>query len=200
MTALTRGADEYGIALSVQYLPGMVCLDADDVVVDASRGEVESASEDSGPGETDSAAVGRSFSDLVADPQMAELYRLVFRRVRRTGKTIRIPFRHDSPTQRRHMEMDVVALEGGGLECRSRVFLVENRRRAEGSHPGARPAKEFLTLCSWCKKVRLPEGTWVEADAAAERLEFFLGETPELTHGICPPCKTALRERCAFAR
>jgi hypothetical protein len=82
----------------------------------------------------------------------------------------------------------VLPLEEGGLECRYRTLLVESL----GSEAANLRAQELLTLCSWCKKVRLPEGNWVEVETAALRLEFFLGDAPQLSHGICPPCKVGL--------
>jgi hypothetical protein len=174
-----------------------VRLDVGDKVVFASEDWLPFAGGDNRP-LTEGQVLGRPFSEFAPDRAFVPLYELVFRRVRRTRQAIRVPFTYDSNDERRHMEMEVLPLEGGGLECRYHTLLVQrqgseaNSKRAQG--------QELLTLCSWCKKVRLPEGHWVEVDTAAQRLEFFLGEAPQLTHGICPPCRLALLGSFAPAR
>lgn len=144
--------------------------------------------ETSAPDLVESAVLGRPFRLFLPEPEMAELYELVFRSVRRTGQGVRFPHAFDSRSERRLMEMEVLPLEGGYLECRMRTVLVESRPAPDAA--GAAAEKEILTLCAWCKKVRLPEGTWVEPEDAAQRLEFFLLRAPELSHGICPKCKS----------
>src|SRR5258708_20057686 len=69
--------------------------------------------------------LGRPFFDFAPDSHIYPLYELVFRRVRRTGQPIRIPFTSESSRERRHMEIEVRPLEGGGLEGRYDTVLVE---------------------------------------------------------------------------
>jgi len=183
----------------VRDLLSVVRLDPDDAITFVSEGWIESARASGSPELTEAAVLGRPFADFVADPVSVQLYRLVFRRARRTGQAIRVPFRCETPNERWHMEMEVRPLENGGLECRNQTVLVENRGRAHPREANPRP-RDFLTLCSWCKKVKLPEGAWVEVEAAAQRLELFLGIAPQLTHGVCPSCKTAVRGSLEFVR
>ncbi|HSB60642.1 MAG TPA: hypothetical protein VLI67_02910 [Vicinamibacteria bacterium] len=166
-------------------------------MVFVSPGWLELAREAGAPGLTEGAVLGRPFSDFVGDQEAIPLFQLVFRRVRKSGQTIRVPFRRDSGDRRHHMEMEVLALEGGSLECRTRTLLVEERRAAEARSEGSR---KFLTCCAWCKKVQVPEGTWVEVEAAAHQLELLLGEALQVTHGICPACRTAFWGELGFAQ
>jgi hypothetical protein len=49
---------------------------------------------------------------------------------------------------------------------------------------------EMLTVCGWCKKIKIADQKWVEAEEVVEELKvvsLYLG--PQLTHGICPDCK-----------
>jgi hypothetical protein len=177
--------------------PTVVRLDAQDRITSASEDWLQYAPA-SGREPKEGALVGRSFFDFSPDPACVALYELVFRRARRTWQPIRVPFTWESPSERRHLELEVVALEGGGLECRYHTILVETREPVASHLP--RPPKQLLTLCGWCKKVRLPEGNWVEVEAAAQHLEFFFGEAPRLTHGICQPCRAALWGSFAAAR
>jgi hypothetical protein len=177
----------------------LVRLDAKDAIAFVSEGWLDSARQSGSPDLTEAAVIGRPFSDFVADPVSIQLYQLVFRRVRRTGQTIRVPFRCETHNERWHMEMEVRALGDGTLECRNQTVLVENRAAGPSAEADGR-AKSFLTLCSWCKKVKLPEGAWVDVEAAAQRIELFLGVAPQLTHGVCPSCRTVLRGSLEFAR
>jgi hypothetical protein len=177
----------------------VVHLDVADTIVFASEDWLQLAEADEGQPPRPAVAVGRPFFDFAPDPRLFPLYELVFRRVRRTGQPIRIPFTSESSSERRHMEMEVLPLEGGGLECRYHTVLVEELGPGTSSDGTAR-TQPLLTLCSWCKKVKLPEGPWVEVEAAAQRLEFFLGEAPQVTHGICLPCKDALWSSLTVAR
>jgi hypothetical protein len=177
----------------------LVHLDIADTIVFASEDWLQLAEGSDGRPPMAAAVVGRPFFDFAPDPHLFPLYELVFRRVRRTEQPIRIPFTYESSNERRHMEIEVLPLEGGGLECRYHTVLVEELGPGTSSD-GAPRAQPLLTLCSWCKKVKLPEGPWVEVEAAAQRLEFFLGEAPQLTHGICLPCKDALWSGLTVAR
>src|SRR5260370_24213913 len=177
----------------------VVRLDASDAIAFVSEGWLESARATGSPDLTETAVLGRPFSDFVADPVSVQLYQLVFRRVRRTGHPIRVPFRCETPNERWHMEMEVRAVGDGTLECRNQTVLVERRAPASAPETDDR-SQSFLTLCSWCKKAKLPEGAWVDVEAAAQRMELFLGVAPQLTHGVCPSCRTALRGSLAFAR
>lgn len=48
-------------------------------------------------------------------------------------------------------------------------------------------SNELLQMCSWCKRVALPD--WVEAEEAVSRLKVFETELlPRITHAICPAC------------
>jgi len=180
-------------------LLSLVRLDASDAIAFVSEGWLDSARQSGSPDLTEASVLGRPFSDFVADQVSIQLYQLVFRRVRRTGQTIRVPFRCETHNERWHMEMEVRSLGNGTLECRNQTVLVENRGPAHSAEADAR-SKSFLTLCSWCKKVKLPEGAWVDVEAAAQRIELFLGVAPQLTHGVCPSCRTALRGSLEFAR
>ncbi|HKC11603.1 MAG TPA: hypothetical protein VKI41_06060 [Vicinamibacteria bacterium] len=173
-------------------------LDIADAIVFASEDWLQLANGMDGRPAEPAGVLGRPFFDFAPDSHIFPLYELVFRRVRRTGQPIRIPFTSESSSERRQMEMEVLPLEGGGLECRYHTVLVE--ALGPGASPGDAPRPPLLTLCSWCKKVKLPEGPWVEVEAAAQRLEFFLGEAPQLTHGICLPCKDALWAGLAVAK
>lgn len=170
-------------------------LDASDSIADASPGWLESARPEGAPALTGAAVRGRPFSDFSPDPDMAPVYQLVFKRVRTTGQPMRVPYRTDSPAERRYMEMEVAPLTDGFVKCTIRTILVD-KRPAEAPPD---PLDPLLPVCAWCRKVRLADGSWAEVEEAAERLALFLGPARRLTHGICPACDAAVRQSPVFA-
>lgn len=174
-------------------------LDASDSIVEASPGWLESLCPDGGPGLTAPAVLGRPFSDFSPDPDMAPVYQLVFKRVRATGQPMSVPYRSDALTERRYMEMEVVPLPDGFVECRTHTLLVERRPAEAPPDPWGSGADTLLPVCAWCRKVRLADGSWAPIEAAAERLALFLGPARRLSHGICPACDADLRRSLAFA-
>ena len=65
--------------------------------------------------------------------------------------------------------------------------MVDRVQRLLGRHPETRrekvPLREFIPMCSHCKKVRNGQGYW-------EQVETFITSRTriEVTHGICPDC------------
>jgi hypothetical protein len=131
---------------------------------------------------------GRRFLDFAPDSGTAAIFRFVLRRVRKTQEAMHVPFRVESSAHRWHLDMEVRPLAEGEVECRYRTLLVEV------------PGPDLLTVCAWCQKVRFPQGRWARRQALAEQLDFFLGEAPKVTHGICPACAAALKTTLGFSK
>lgn len=142
-------------------------------------------------GDADLAAEGvrsRLFSDFAPDSGMAAIFAFVLARVRRTQESMHVPFRMESSARRWHLDLQVLPLAEGQVECSYRTLLVEVR------------GPDLLTVCAWCQRVQLPEGRWTRRQALAEHLEFYLGDAPKVTHGICPSCAAAVKADPYFAK
>jgi hypothetical protein len=140
-------------------------------------------------GATDVAAAGvrgRPFADFAPDPGAAVIFRFVLRRVRKTQQPMQVPFRIEASAHRWHLDMQVLPLAEGEVECRYRTLLVEV------------PGPDLLTMCAWCQRVQFPEGRWARRQTLAENLDFFLGDAPRVTHGICPSCAAAVKATLVF--
>jgi hypothetical protein len=64
--------------------------------------------------------------------------------------------------------------------------------RAAASDPSgerARPSSEHI--CSWCKRVRQPDGAWLAAHLYVGARRRWSRLRPEPTHGICDDCYDA---------
>lgn len=168
-------------------------IDFNDRLTDVNEGWSIFASENGG-GMLESAQVlGRPLWDFFADPTTIALYRGMVKRVRDGGLPVRFQFRCDAPSTRRGLSMEISADEHGGV-----VFEVtsvwEQGRAAMLLLDSEQPrADTLLTICGWCKRVRLADEGWVEIEVAVTALSLFGGEPlPRLSHGMCPACEAAL--------
>ncbi len=133
--------------------------------------------------------VGRSLWDFIEDWDTKELYRLVLNRVRSGNIAVCFPFRCDAPDRRRFMEMEIEGVGDGLIEFRCRVEREESRTPLGPSSVQSRRADEFITMCSWCKRIRGDALNWLEVeDAVAEFATFECDSPAKITHGICSSC------------
>ena len=54
----------------------------------------------------------------------------------------------------------------------------------------------MVVMCSWCNKVRQPDGSWLELDSAVEVMDLLSSSQPlGITHSICPSCRNEVNTR-----
>jgi len=137
--------------------------------------------------------IGRPFAASLADAHTRELCALLFQAARQSGRTVVVPFRCDSATVRRFMQLAIEPRPGGEL-CMSTTLLREEPRPAVALLDETAPRSEDLVrICGWCKRVPLPGGDWVEVEHAMRELGLLERSTlPRLSHGICPTCSARL--------
>ena len=101
--------------------------------------------------------VGKSLFAFIGDLTTSHLYEAFFDRVRRTRRPLRAPFRCDSPTRRRFLEMEIAPDAADGLKLRTTWLRWSRGRRPPSSSEADPPGDEILRMCSWCKAVAIPE-------------------------------------------
>ena len=148
--------------------------------------------------------LGAGWRQQISDPATLHLYDLLVQRALRLNHPVAVAYRCDSPDLRRYMEMRVSPLPDGGLEWASRILREEPRAVANLLETRARRSERLLRVCSWCKKVQMPDwaggkggevGHWVEVEEVMSRLaDTQAGAYPDLTHGACPDCYQAILE------
>ena len=133
--------------------------------------------------------VGHKLWDFIQGMETRHLYAELFRRAR-SGRHCRpVPFRCDSPEERRFLELVVAPLANGHLEITSRIVRTQRRDSVGLLDRQTDRSKELVTLCSMCKKMRTPQRQWVEIEDGLAKLKLFeADEMPQLTHGVCPDC------------
>ena len=165
----------------------VVRLDTDDSILFVNAPWLDLQRETGGRDLSEDDVRGRPFAEFTPDVRLTPVFQFVFRRVREMREPMQVPFRIDAREHRWHMDMHVAALDTGVVECRYATLLVEV------------PGPDLLTVCAWCQRVRLPAGLWDHRQALFERLDFYLGDAPRVTHGICPSCTAALKGTFRFA-
>jgi hypothetical protein len=103
-------------------------------------------------------------------------------------------YRCDSPGQKRHMEMTISPLSGGGLLVQHRLIRVEKqplRVRLIG-HAGTVGGRSLLLRCTMCAKLKV-DGAWCEPDATLlAAMQATAGGT-RVAYGICDECRESAR-------
>lgn len=166
-------------------------LDADDRIVAVNDEWEAFARENRAPQLTRQAVLERPIWEFIAGGETQAIYELIIRRVRTGQATIWVPFRCDSPEQRRFMEMEVAPLPGGQVRLSSRILHLESRPAIGDWNAPRQAGQRIVSVCSWCKRVELRPSVWVEVEHAMPLLKPAPGEpAPGLSHGFCGPCAT----------
>jgi hypothetical protein len=137
---------------------------------------------------------GRALLSFISDSTTLHVYSLLMERVLREKVPIVVPFRCDSPPERRWLELEMTPHEDG-IHFASRQVSVEPRPvPVPFDRPGTR-ADLLLRMCSWCKDVELAAGSWGPVEEAVKTFALFRdADVPGITHGICPSCVKVLED------
>ena len=156
---------------------------------------VEFAIENGAPELLRQSVVGHAIWDFMDGKETRHISRLILDKVRTSGTAITLPYRCDSPSLKRFMEMEIVPVEGGRVEFRSRILRLEKREPVELLDIKAVRSESFITICSWCRRTRTSKG-WVEVDEAVRTLGLFsMDALPQITHGMCEDCATLISSK-----
>jgi hypothetical protein len=125
---------------------------------------------------------------FIDDPETRHLYRLIFNRVR-SGKTIDVCMRCDSPTARRKVELRIMPLPDRGVAFESRITREEGRDYVALLDMTRERSPLIVSICSWCKKVQVPGQGWFEVEEALPRLDLTSeAHLPQLANIVCYDC------------
>jgi hypothetical protein len=175
-------------------------IDAANVLVEVNEAWLAFARDNWHPDFTASEVLGKPLWSQVSDSETRHIYHLLLNRVRELGLETVIPFRCDSPGIRRFMELGLSPSSPGGVEFRGRILRQERREPVPLLDTSSPRAQLLLTMCSWCKQIRVPEwtpqepwrqriGVWCEVERLGEILNgLYLEYPPTVSHGVCPAC------------
>jgi hypothetical protein len=167
-------------------------IDADDRIREIAGTWDEFAIDNAAPGLLRDRVLGTALLDHVTGPEVRQLTRMLLDRARR-GPTRDIDFRCDSPGERRYLRMRLSSLPSNGVRIETTLLRSAPRASRNILDVGSARSDELLVACSWCVKIKLPDGRFVEIDEAVDAMGLFGdGAIPRLTHGICSACRGSL--------
>jgi hypothetical protein len=142
-------------------------------------------------------AVGAPLFGAIHCPELTLLWRDLLARVRHARVTLRLPYRCDSPGERRYYELTVWPESDGviAFESVSRSTIV---RSPQALLEATRESGGHLVSCSWCRRFRVSE--WLEVEEAVTRLGLLEETMPIVTHGLCPDCEIRVRAAAGARR
>lgn len=168
-------------------------VDAADRFVSVNDAWSEAARTDGQPDLLPPGILGHSLWEAIGDPAARQLYSALLARVRAGAGPVSLVFRCDTPAQRRLLRLRIAGATSGGVLFEARFLAVQDRPPVALLDRTSPRSGQLLRICAWCKRVPLPDGQWVEAEEAMNRLDLFDAPAlPQLTHGICPGCSAAL--------
>jgi hypothetical protein len=169
-------------------------IDAADKIVHVNNDWLAFAGENTAPQLTVTVVLNQPIWRFIQGQETSYLYQQIFRRVRAGKSPVTFPFRCDSPDYRRFMEMQLSILPGDAIRLMTHILREERRDPADLLDALQDMAREYLKICSWCKRLNIPGQGWGEIEAAIVALDLF-GHHPmrQMTHTICDSCRGALR-------
>lgn len=172
-------------------------IDAHDVIEAVSDSWYPFADGNEGAQLSSTNVIGRSLWDFIADTPTREIYRQMIARVRQ-GRQTQFTLRCDGPTDRRLLSMTVTRRALDAIEFETKVLQSEHREAVPLLMHDAPRSSDILTVCAWCNRVDVGDGTtseWVEVEVAMERLRLFeRDQMPQLSHSICDACLVKMME------
>ena len=134
--------------------------------------------------------IGRSLWDFFARDEAKRLYARAIEHVRARGVALQIPFRGDSPSCRRHMEMRIEPTARDEVEFRSFIIREDQREPLPLLDPDApRTEWEVLSICSVCRKA-LAGGNWLELEDVLRIVKPPDGDAwHRLSETVCETCE-----------
>jgi len=175
-------------------------VDAENRIVSVNSDWLSFAQANGAPHLTTAAVVGQPLFRFVTGMETQHLTQLIIDRARQTRRTIAIPFRCDSPSVRRFMELVISSSTNDQVEFAGRTIREERRKGVPLFDASVIRTNDNLIVCSWCKRINL-SGNWLEVELAVSQMELFnLTRLPRLTHGICADCAKQVRRDIDDAR
>jgi hypothetical protein len=166
-------------------------IDAKNCVVDVDSDWDSSLSSNGGAAHAArSQLLGRPLDQFLAGDATKMFVRAALDAARLFGQTRVLPYRCDSPTERRQFEMVISPMSGGHVKVEHRLLSSQARpasrsasQSASRSESGALPAAGWR--CSQCLAVRHAGSLhWTSADVAAAGAP--------LAQDVCPSCASRL--------
>ncbi len=148
-----------------------------------------------------SCVLAKPLFSFISNRETDHLYRLLVAKVRQEQCKIHFSYRCDSPTHKRFMSMTMYPLGDNQVGFLSRLDWQIPSQKLQILDVRCPRSLQLITMCSWCKKIKLADHAWCEIDVAVDVLKLFeKAILPRISHGVCPECYTAVMEEYELER
>jgi hypothetical protein len=169
------------------------CLNEANVIVWVDHWWLAFAQENNAAGLTEDSVVGRDLWQFIADEPTRILYREINDHVRAFGNPIEVPFRCDSPTLQRYMQLTISKQGSDKLLYESVLIRAVPQTRLAVLDCQQKRSNAFLTMCSFCKRSLIETSGWLAMEDVSLNLRMYDKQTvPELRYTVCPDCSNGL--------
>jgi len=132
--------------------------------------------------------LGKPIWHFVTGKDCRRFYESIFRNLRRRGSDIIIPFRCDSPTIVRQMDLTLRLLADKSIELKGTLLKSTLREPITILFRFAPRAEGAIPICALCRRLSV-EGEWLELrEAVLRRLLMNVSPAPRLEETVCPTC------------
>ncbi len=165
------------------------CLDEADTIVSVDHWWLAFAQENNAAGLSETSVVGQVLWEFISDEPTRALYKEINDHVRSSGNPVTVPFRCDSPTLQRYMQLTISDQGDGRLLYESVLLRALPQRRLALLDPKQKRSNDFLTMCSFCKRSLIEPSGWLDMENIALKLRMYEAQAvPELRYTVCPEC------------
>lgn len=137
------------------------CIDADDRLTFVASEWLDLAKENAAANLSHEAVCGQPLFTFISDPETQHLYKILIDKVRQSQDSMVVPFRYDSPSLRRFMELHISPLPDGAVQFEGRLVREEPREKVPLLDPSVERSDEIIVACSWCKRIDADE-VWLD--------------------------------------
>jgi hypothetical protein len=162
-------------------------IDEIDRLVEASQAYYDFAAQNDFPGA--GSCLGKPLWDCVSDNTTRLVQKSLVRRVRRSGRTLTLPFRCDGPSVRRELTLEIGRrAETSWIQFSAAIVSEVQRPRQVLLDLGQERSDRNITMCSWCDRFMV-DRAWVEIEQAVSDLGLTSGrDLPGISYALCDRC------------
>jgi hypothetical protein len=163
-------------------------IDRDDRIVYVSPEWLRFAVENDARELTTENVLGQPIWNFVTGDDSCAFYTSIFRNLRARGTEISIPFRCDSPTVVRQMNLILRLLPDNSIECEGVLLNSRIREPITVLFRWVIRTDKTIPICSLCRRLSV-QGEWLELrDAIARKGIANVAPAPRLEETVCPSC------------
>lgn len=164
-------------------------LDNRDRIISVGEAWDHFADENGGMNMSSKDVIGRPLWDFVAGDTTRMWLETLFGSARLCGRTIERPYRCDSPSLKRFMQMRIAFEQGGILRIQHKILATEKRSAPVHFQCRAKALRNARQRCSICGRVK--KGSWQEPlETKAEDSAVI-----PVDYTVCEDCRRLLPER-----